>query len=81
MWDTARVTPIVLYLKATSLLLTGPLQETQISFLHFILALRPLISQLLSVAVLAYASLAFPGKVILSAGTNVCTTATNQSSH
>lgn len=34
-WDTARVTAVAVHLKATSVLLTGPLQETQISFLHF----------------------------------------------
>ena len=74
-------TPIVVYIKATSLLLTGPLQETAISFLHFSLTLRPLISQLLSAAVLASAGLAFPGSALPLAGTSVCTTVTDQSSH
>jgi len=69
-----------MYLKAMPLLLTGPLQQTQISCLNFSLTPRPLISQLVSAAVLAYASLAFLGSALPLAGTSVCTAATDQSS-
>lgn len=45
----------------------------------FLSTLRPLISQLLSAAALAYASLAFPGSALPLAGTSVCTTVKDQS--
>lgn len=81
LWDTARVTALAVHWKATSVLLTGPLQETWFPFFISPLTLRLLISQLLSRAVLTYASLAFPGSALPLAGTSVCMTVTDQSSH
>lgn len=80
LWDTARATSIVEYLKATSLLLVGPLQDS-IPFLHFFLTLGPLTSQMVSMSVLAYTSLVFPGSSLPFASTSVCIIVTEQSSH
>lgn len=57
------------YLKATSLLLVGPLQDS-ISFLHFFLTLGPLTFQMVSMSVLAYTSLVFPGSSLPFGGTS-----------